>query len=379
VVAAGGRLGYSITVSNTAAASIVNNVVVRLVIPTGVSVVTSLDANPDATSTNGCYAGINCSAGNEVFWSLGNLAAGASVTIDVSATVAVGVVPGTLIETPVTVSADGLGDGIRLQRSAKVIAVQKVFLSLAPSKDPVAPGESFTYVLNLGNASEDALGNAGLSLQLPAGVTATSISNSGTQSGNTITWNVASVAPAAAVTRSVTVTLSGSAVEAATLDAVAQLRYDGGLELDQEVHGAVTVSAPLKLAVDYRLQQGVVAAGGRLGYTITVSNTAAASIVNNVVVRLVIPTGVSFVTTTDANPDATSTNGCYAGINCSAGNEVFWSLGNLAAGASVTIDVNANVAAGIVPGTLIETPVTVSADGLGDSIRLQRSASVKTP
>ncbi len=370
-VVAGGKIGYVIHVGNRNASQTLANVVVRLTVPTGVSFHGQYDAHPNVSSS-GC---ISCNAGTEARWNLGDLEPGDSVSIDINGTIGAAVTAGTSIQTSVRVTANGTGNSVDLVRTASVVASQPVFFSLTPSKDPVTPGESFSYELDLGNASNATVSGAALSLTLPAGLTVNSISNSGTQSGNVISWNVGSVNAGASVKRTVNVTLTNSATEASVLNAVAQLRHDGGLELDRELQASVTVSAPLPLNVSYTLAQSPVAAGANLRYVISVNNISEVSTVNNAVVMLRVPVGVSFHGQYDANPNVSS-SGC---ISCNAGDEAVWSLGNLAPGASASIEIDATVAAATAAGTLIQTPVFVTADDLGDAVNLVRTAAIGTP
>jgi uncharacterized repeat protein (TIGR01451 family) len=367
-VSAGGRLRYDITISNTNVVGIVNNVSAMLRVPAGVAIHYATDAAPNVS----CGNASTCGAGHEASWDLGNLAPGQSRTIQVNATVAASVSPGTLLQTPLTVTATELGDTVRLVRSAAVVQSQPVFFTLTPSKDPVQPGESFNLELDLGNSTNAPVTGSDIRLVLPAGLSVTDISHDGTQTGNTVSWSVASLAPTASLKRRVQVTLAEDAVLASTLTAVAQLRHSGGLELDRELHADISVSDPLPLQVSYTLLDAPVSAGGRLRYDITISNTNVVGIVNNVSAMLRVPAGVAIHYATDAAPNVS----CGNASTCSAGHEASWDLGNLAPGESRTIQANATVAASVSPGTLLQTPLTVTATELGDTVRLVRSAAV---
>ena len=83
-----------------------------------------------------------------------------------------------------------------------------------------------------------------------------------------------------------------------------------------------------------------------------------------------VPAGLQFHAISDVEPDT----GC--GSACIEGEEAYWGLGSLAAGASQEITINATVAVGLDSGTLISVPVTVTANELKDTINLQHTTVI---
>ena len=133
---------------------------------------------------------------------------------------------------------------------------------------------------------------------------------------------------------------------------------------------------PSGLNVVVTTHPNIVKAGERVLYEITVSNVTAGPM-SGVVVRYAVPIGQQFLGSSDSNPNA---GGCGVNNNlCTAGEEASWSLGTLAAGASTTIQVNALVVAGTAAGTLLRTPVAVTATGLGDTISVEATVVVDNP
>jgi len=65
-----------------------------------------------------------------------------------------------------------------------------------------------------------------------------------------------------------------------------------------------------------------------------------------------------------------------SGVVCNPTEEAVWALGTMVAGASQIITINATVAAGLVNGTLIVTPVRVTATGMEDTINLQHTTVI---
>ncbi len=111
---------------------------------------------------------------------------------------------------------------------------------------------------------------------------------------------------------------------------------------------------------------GQAVAGGRLLYTITVSNMSGTE-KNNVHISFQIPPDIKFHGQVDVEPDVN------CGSNCVNGIEAFWNLTTLAAGESRTIDINANVLAGVDSGTLITAPIRVN---LIDTLRIDKTVAV---
>ena len=378
VVAAGDNLVYVINLSNVSTVNTVENPVLMLRVPNGVSFNRFDDSSFDSNGQRGCLANGFCDAGDEVFWTPGNLTAGDSLSFQINATVDELVPPGSLLQTPIFVSADGLGDLIQQQDTTRVVAEQEAYVSLHSSKDPVAPGETFDYVLRYGNASDDALLNGSLSMTVPMNLIIDSVSNGGVINGDTITWNVSALLPTQSLQRRIRVTMAENAVQGSTLNTFAELAFDGGQELDQSLSNSVTVAAPLQLETDFHLAQNVVQAGGELKYHITLGNTSLGSTVENPTILLRVPQGVSFNRFSNASLDSSGQRGCLANGFCDAGDEVYWTPDNLGAGENLSIEIDATVDDTAVPGTIIDTPVFINADGLGDTLILQESAAVVT-
>ena len=305
--------------------------------------------------------------------------AGDSVTIQIRGQVSSDLQPGSLVETPIYITADNQGDTIQLERNLFVVAAAPAQLTLNSNADPVAPGGSFQYQVNLGNPTNEALSNLSLDLVLPAGLSVISISDGGVQNANRIQWTQASLGAAGSLQRTVTVMAANDSAQGSTLTSRVELRHDGGLELDQSVSSAVTVSEPLKLDVDYAISSATVNPGDNLVYNFTLRNTSVASLVENPVLMLELPDGVSFNRLGDADPDSTGHTGCLANGFCDTGDEVFWSLDTIPAGETITIQVSASVSGTMAPGSLIELPIVVTADGLGDNLTQLRTVRVTQP
>ncbi|MDY6920339.1 MAG: PKD domain-containing protein [Pseudomonadota bacterium] len=375
VVQPGGQLTYHLTVGNTSLGATQENVLLQMRLPQGVAYNRTQSVSRDSTGHSGCSASGNCDGGDEVFWFLGNLSAGESVSLEIDATVADTVEAGTVLDTPVFISSDSLEDVIILQESASVVSGPQPSAHLHSSVEPVAPGSVFDYRIDLGNPTNSSLEDVSLVLDLPPQLTVIDAPNA-VVSGNRVTWQQPSLLPTEGIQRSVRVQVGATVRQASILKATATLSHSNAAERDQVLSHSVTVSEPLDLALDYTLDRGIAVPGGAFTYRITLGNTSAGGIVRNPLLMLRVPEGVSFNRRGDAEPDSTGHSGCSASANCDANDEVFWQLEDLGAGESITIQVQGYVDSGVTPGTVINTPVYLWADGLEESIVLQRSLHI---
>ena len=359
---------YTITISNISLLP-VDDVSVQIRVPEQLSFNAYKDAEPNVSS--GCAT---CNPSLESTWNLGTLAAGESRTITVNALVD-SVLSGTLISLPLRVTATGMEDTIDLLKTVAVFNSPAAELALSASTDPVTANETFTYSLDFGNTGSGALSTVELRAYLPPGVTVSSISDGGTDTGNgEIVWNEGSLGVGESRHREVTVTADGSAAgDILALDA--ELTHTGGNEVDQQSEFAVSVAKSngraALLSVDLVATPDPVAASGTLNYKITVTNGFGLP-VDNVEVQMRVPAEFSFNAYSNANPDVSS--GC---ATCSPTNEATWNLGIMTAGASQVITINAAVAAGLLDGTLINVPIRVTVDGIDDTINLQHTTAVQ--
>ena len=378
---AGGRLLYTMTVSNVSFQTI-NNVQVIYRVPAGIQFAVPTDMEP--ALSNLCSGNV-CNEGEEPTWTFPTLAAGASKTITVNASVLAGVeqVNGALISAPIRVTADELADTMSLLHTVPIDNTASAQLAISASKDPVMPGETYTLNVDMGNISALPLTNTVLRAVLPAGVTVVSVSDGGVDNGNgEVVWDLSasSVGVGVALHREVVITAPALANNVTTdiLKASAQLTFDGGAEVDEIAEHAVTVlnnNPPLGISV--AATPNPVAAGGVLSYTITVSNLSAVTI-NNVAVIYRVPTSIQFAVLTDIQPGLS--NICSGNV-CNAGEEALWTFTTIGASSSQTITIDATVLSGAtqVNGALISAPIWATADELADTISILSTVSINTP
>ncbi|HHH47807.1 MAG TPA: PKD domain-containing protein, partial [Gammaproteobacteria bacterium] len=131
----------------------------------------------------------------------------------------------------------------------------------------------------------------------------------------------------------------------------ARLTVSDGVSAVQATLSSLEIVSPLLVDISVN---GPAVAGGRVPYTITVSNVSAQPM-DDVSVVFTVPPELRFNYMGDAEPDASCSN-----VWCVDGLEATWALDTLAAGESRTITINAPVVADVLAGSLITAPVRVT-------------------
>ncbi|HEY3215102.1 MAG TPA: OmpA family protein [Candidatus Eisenbacteria bacterium] len=311
-VTALGSIGYTLTVTNNGPSSAAT-VVLRDTLPAGVTFVSA--------SSGGTQAG------GIVTWpSVLTLANGGSfmrtVTVTAPAT-------GTLLNIGAATAATAdptPGNNNGSAAASRVTTVVGEVADLAVTKSGPATVNalgSIGYTLTVTNHGPSTAATVVLRDTLPAGVTFVSASSGGTQAGGVVTWPIVlSLANGASLTRTVTVTapVSGTLLNIAAATSTTAdptpANNDGSAAASRVT---TTVIEQADLAVT-KTGPATVSALGSIGYTLTVTNSGPSS-ATNVVLRDILPAGVTFVSASNGGTQA-------AGI-------VTWpGVANLANGAS---------------------------------------------
>jgi large repetitive protein len=201
----GAALNYTLTVANAGPAA-----------AAGVVVTDTLPAQVTYVS-NSCGAAIS---GSTVTWTIGALANGANQTCTINTTVnATGTISNTA--TVATSSTDPT-PGNNSSTATVTGGPATSDLSLTKTATPPATfaiGAPITYTLTVANAGPSAATAVVVTDPLPSNTTYVSNTCGATAAGNTVTWNVGTLAAAANATCSITVTIraTGSIANSATV------------------------------------------------------------------------------------------------------------------------------------------------------------------
>src|SRR5712672_2693967 len=355
-VAAGQRVSYAVTVSNTATAT--HAVLVAATVPLNATV--AHNELSFAAYCDGASNYVTCTAGQTLRFVAFNVPAGGSVTVIYPALVSSTAPPnGTLVNSDVWVQDGTTIDDYQVKVAAVVESTATAGLHVTTSALPaqVRAGGTLTYTLTFANPGSAAVA-ANLTLPLPAGTTFVSASDGGTSSGGTVTWSLGTVAAGSAGRRSVVLQVASTAVAGTQLAGDAALRSP----TTQAViaHAALTTpvgASPVStLNVRVVATPDPVAAGQRVSYAVTVSNTATAT--HAVLVAATVP-----LNATVAHNElsfAAYCDGASNYVTCTAGQSLQFVAFNVPAGGSVTVIYPALVSSTAPPnGTLVNSDVWV--------------------
>ena len=354
------QLTYAVVVTNTrAGSSPATNVNITDTIPTNTTFVSATDS--------GSYSS------GKVSWTIPSVANGTPVTVYVTVQVKDdgSVNAGDqVINTANIIDSTNCGTtptaGWICQATdtdTVVLHSPAVQISKAVSASQIQAEGQLTYTLTVTNSiagSSDAT-NVILTDTLPANVTYVSSSDSGTYNSvnRTVIWTIPSVAYGTPVNRTITVSVNNNVTSGDTIVNNAAITHNtcptdlAQGEVDPCADSATTTVLPRDPIVKLtKTGPATAQAGSQVTYTITATNTMADSNpAQNVVITDVLPSEVSFVSTTEPV-------GITAGAYNSTTHEVTWTIPSLANGSPMVFTITATVNAGTASGTTIHNYVT---------------------
>ena len=200
--------------------------------------------------------------------------------------------------------------------------------------------------------------NAGvLTASIPAGTTFASATGGGTSSGNTVTWNVGTVAAGGTARYSYTVTVGAGVVDGTLLQAKSQF-LDGSTSLVRATT-STEVKAISPLTLTATATPDPVPASSALSYTYTVKNVSANALTNLTLSSITRSGATAIVSQISGGGGCPTVNSS----SCAPGVTVSWPSFSLAAGATLTFTMGAQSSAGQANGALIHNQATVNYTG----------------
>jgi uncharacterized repeat protein (TIGR01451 family) len=291
------------------------------------------------------------SSGDEYTWTIGDLAPGASGTIEIIVTVDVGTPDETILHNVATLDyADANGNYYTQLEAYADVTVTAPVLSMTKTADVsfVDPGDPILYTIYYENSGTGMATLVTIIDTIPADTTFVSSTPAyNSVSGDTYTWNIGDLAPGSSGTVEITVTVDVGTADETLLHNVATLDYadaNHNYYTQLEDYADVIVTAPV-LSMTKSADVADADPGDPIVYTISYENsgTGWASLVE---VVDTIPAETTFVSST---PAPTS----------SSGNVYTWTIGDLAPGASGTIEITVTVDVGTADETLLHNVATL--------------------
>lgn len=318
-VVAGGSLSYQLAYRNDGPAAAANTQLVDT-LPAGV---TFVSATPAPSSVSG----------QVLTWNLGTLAVGQAGTISVQATVSA-TAPASLTNTA-TISTSTIETNTSDNSSTVTTAVQWADVSVIKTAATEArAGEPFTTTLTYRN-SGSAPANA---VQLVDTLPSTAIYVSATPapaivSGQTLTWNLGTLAPGASGEISLVLRTSATTLDKTVVTNLAEISTSTTETTTENNRSSSDTRIVAQADVSIvKTGPATVRAGTQISYTLTWRNDGP-SVARSVIVSDTLPTGI----TLDSATPAPTTQ---------SGRTLSWALGDLQPGATGTIAISATARIG---------------------------------
>jgi uncharacterized repeat protein (TIGR01451 family) len=318
-VLAGQPLTYSVKVTNSGP----NNA-------TGVVLADALPNNTtfvSATLSQGSFF----TSGNSFTALLGNLAAGASATVVITATpsaLAVGSITNTVIAS--ALQGDPVLANNNVSISNTVNPAADLIVTIASNPNPVLIGQSLTYTVNVTNLGPSTATGIVLSDLLPnsvAFVSAVASQGSTSRVGTQVSANLGSLASGATATVTIVVQPSSSSI-GSIIDSASVSALEGDPVTTNNAALTITTVKPASdLSIAFSPIPGPVLAGQSLTYVLAVSNFGP-STASGVIVTDLLPANVAVVSVSSSQ-----------GISGIVGSTVTATLGTLPSGNVATLTI----------------------------------------
>ena len=326
----GGNITYTLTLANAGPNS-ATNATVTDVLPTGMTFVSS-------TPSQGSYA-----SGTGI-WTAGTLASGANATLQIVATVTTS---GTKTNTAQVTAADQAdadstpNNSVASEDDQAAVSVtpQSADLSIAKTVSDTTPdiGDSVTFTVTVSNAGPDAATNVTALDTFPTGMTFVSATpGQGTYVNSTGIWTVGTIANGATATLSIIATVTAATSQTNTAEITTSDQFDpdstpgNGVSTEDDLVSIVLTPTAADLSLLKTVSSATPNVGDNVTFTLTVSN-AGPDHATNVAVTDLLPSGLTFVSSTPSQGTYVSSTG-------------LWTVGSVSSGAAASLQVVATVA-----------------------------------
>lgn len=338
--AAGERLDYTITITNTSNVTAAN-VVVADELPSSLAFISASGGDSAAAVS-----------GQNVQWTINSMPGGTSRTLTLSAQVRAGTAGNTQVRniarviTPVPASGEDL--------TIVTGGSQRVSITIDDEPDTVEPGDDLDYEIEVCNEENSDIRDLTVLQILPEEIEDVSDADGGDDDvdGGTITWEGVDIDADDCVTFDVTVEVDEDADDGDTLETTALADGDSDDETtDVEEDGESDDDA--ELSVTKEASPPEVFPGGVVEYTVTIENDGDDDLTDVTLEDVMSGGGFSLIDDGDADERS--------------GNTLKWEIDELEAGDSMVVHYRISVDASAFPGQQIRNTATVEADDMEDS------------
>ena len=297
-----------------------------------------------------------CEAGEPVTFSLGDIPAGGAVTTSIPPRIANAALPGSIMTLPFTAS-DIAGLQTRQSDSVRVQSTNLFDVAIAEDADPATAGSALTYELHYAlRADAGTVSNAILRLPLPEGVSFVSASDGGSVTGGAVVWPLGVLSPGQGGRRDVTVQIDAGLAASTVIEAVAEMTTASASVNSALAEANAVIASTSGLQISIQSNVNPARTGELMNLQLAVRNSDFFPRFD-VSLSGIFPEGFAQLFEDGSGYNCASTA-------CESGERVTWTLGEIAAGETVVVELPATIAGGSPDGDLINL-YTQARDSLG--------------
>lgn len=310
-----------------------------------------------------------CSPGESASWTIGTLASGQSRQAMFRVFLPASPPAGEVMHSVLIATAAG-GWQATAVRDLGIDPSPLLRLGMAPDPGPAAAGQPFSFTLTYGNAGLSTVVGADLRFEIPPGTSFVAASEGGSQSGDVVTWPLATLTPGAVGQARVTINVPGSIGDGSLFTARTEL--DSGVSDEYIVRSSASVpvlsNTPLHVACT--VSEATMEPDGALTFMITARNTGPLNL-TDVTTQVQLPVEV-----VGFQPNGSE---IYCSGVCAPSEVASWNVGTLTPGQSRQTVFRAFLPADAPPGGILELVLVATAAGGWRSLASHHVAIDPTP
>lgn len=367
-------LTYTLRYSNAGSSSATNSVLIGA-LPTGF---TGCQYSTDNNTWNSCSSAGGSPPSHS--FSLGSIAGAASGTVYVRGNVPAGTTAGGSLVATSSIGSDQTSSlsatATTAIGSAAAVATPGLTLSLSANRTTAGPGNSVVYTITAINTGSATATNVVVSNTVPANgyYTYASCTGSCGAVGNVLTWPpIASLAAGASqsFTYTMGVATSGLPSGITSISDNVQGSGNGGLSATSNNTAVEINGNPTLVLLNNASPSSGLLPGNTITYTLTLGNSGSSS-ADSVVVTNPIPANTTYL----GNITASVGSGSFDTVN----NRVIFNVGNLASGASATLNFDVAINSPLPSGpTTITSTATADSSNAAQQIASANASASATP